>query len=82
MGISDAIYSFYTNSFIAYPLDIVFCHSSPMGLVVSEEGEIYYTTALKGCQGIVFTHGVWMGWTSMVGRRESLSGRYLRKHKV
>ena len=21
----------------------------------------FYPTALKGCQGIVFTHGVWMG---------------------
>ena len=37
-----------------------------------------YPTALKGCQGIVFTHGVSMGWWE--GRRligKSLSGLYL-----
>ena len=22
----------------------------------------FFPTALKGCWGIVFTHGVWMGW--------------------
>ena len=27
----------------------------------------FYPTTLKGCQGIVFTHGVWMG-----GRREKV----------
>ena len=39
----------------------------------------FYPTALKGCQGIVFTHGVRMG-----GRAagNSLSGLYLRNPKV
>ena len=39
----------------------------------------FYPTALKGCQGIVFTHGV-----QMCGRAagKSLSGLYLRNHKV
>ena len=39
----------------------------------------FYATALKGCRGIVFTHGVRMG------RRaggKSLSGLYLRNRKV
>ena len=43
----------------------------------------FYPTALKGCQGIVFTHGVWMGGCSdgrAVGN--SLSGLYLRNRKV
>ena len=39
----------------------------------------FYPTDLKGCQGIVFTHGVRMGgWA--VGR--SLSGLYLGNCKV
>ena len=39
----------------------------------------FYPTALKGCRGIVFTHGVRMG-----GRAagKSLSGLYLRNRKV
>ena len=37
----------------------------------------FYPTALKGCQGIAFTHGVRMG-----GRQEKLSGLYLRNRKV
>ena len=39
----------------------------------------FYPTALKGCWGIVFTHGVRMG-----GRAagNSLSGLYLRNRKV
>ena len=39
----------------------------------------FYPTALKGCWGIVFTHGVRMG-----GRAagKSLSGMYLRNRKV
>ena len=39
----------------------------------------FYPTALKGCRGIVFTHGVRMGRRA-VGR--NLSGLYLRNHKV
>ena len=39
----------------------------------------FYPTALKGCLGIVFTSGVWMGgWE--VGK--SLSGLYLINRKV
>ena len=34
----------------------------------------FYPTALKGCQDIVFTHGVWAG--------KGLSGLYLRNRKV
>ena len=45
-----------------------------------------YPTALKGCRGIVFTHGVRMGGRSVgrVGRAvvNSLSGLYLRNRKV
>ena len=43
----------------------------------------FYPTALKGCRGIVFTHGVRMG--GRAGRQaagKSLSGLYLRNHKV
>ena len=40
---------------------------------------VFYPTALKGCQGIVFTHGVRMGGRA-VGN--SLSGLYLRNRKV
>ena len=42
-----------------------------------------YPTALKGCWGIVFTHGVRMGGCA-VGRAagNSLSGLYLRNCKV
>ena len=39
----------------------------------------FYPTALKGCRGIVFTHGVQMGGRA-VGK--SLSGLYLRNRKV
>ena len=43
----------------------------------------FYPTALKGCQGIVFTHGVRMGGRAS-GRaaRKSLSALYLRNRKV
>ena len=47
----------------------------------------FYPTALKGCWGIVFTHGGRMGGRAS-GRaggrsaRKSLSGLYLRNHKV
>ena len=43
----------------------------------------YYPTALKSCQGIVFTHGVRMG--GQAGGRaagKSLSGLYLTNRKV
>ena len=43
----------------------------------------FYPTALKGCRGIVFTHGVRMG--GRAGGRaagNSLSGLYLRNRKV
>ena len=36
----------------------------------------YYPTVLKGCRGIVFTHGVRIG--RHAGGGESLSGLYLR----
>ena len=39
----------------------------------------FYPPALKGCRGIVFTHGVWMGGR-VAGK--SLSGLYLRNRKV
>ena len=39
----------------------------------------FYPTALKGCQGIVLTYGVWMGRRAVA---KSLSGLYLRNHKV
>ena len=43
----------------------------------------FYPTALKGCRGIVFTHGVRIG--GRAGGRaagNSLSGLYLRNRKV
>ena len=43
----------------------------------------FYPTALKGCRGIVFTHGVRMGrWAGGRAAGKSLSGLYLRKRKV
>ena len=47
----------------------------------------FYPTALKGCRGIVFTHGVRMGGraSGRVGGQaagNSLSGLYLRNRKV
>ena len=47
----------------------------------------FYPTALKGCRGIVFTHGVRMGGRpgGRAGGRaagKSLSGLYLRNRKV
>ena len=42
-----------------------------------------YPTTLKGCQGIVFIHGVWMGGQEggqAAGR--SLSGLFLGNRKV
>ena len=43
----------------------------------------FYPTALKGCRGIVFTHGVRLGGRA-IGRAvgNSLSGLYLRNRKV
>ena len=40
----------------------------------------FYPTALKGCRGIVFTHGVRMG--GWAGGGKSLSSLYLRNCKV
>ena len=46
----------------------------------------FYPTTLKGCGGIIFTHGVRMGIRAvgLVGgwRGKSLSGLYLRNRKV
>ena len=49
----------------------------------ARDSEPFYPTALKGCRGIVFTHGVRMG--GRAGKRaagNSLSGLYLRNRKV
>ena len=43
---------------------------------------LYYPTALKGCLGIVFTHGVQMVGGGGGGGGGSLSGLYLRNRKV
>ena len=51
--------------------------------VLQQTLPFYYPTALKGCRGIVFTHGVRMG--GRPGGRaagNSLSGLYLRNRKV
>ena len=45
----------------APPLFIIHCRTQASKMF--QNG--YYTKALKGCWGIVFTHGIWMG-----GRRE------------
>ena len=49
--------------------------------------KVFYPIALKGCQGVVFTHNVRMG--GWAGRQvggwlagKSLSRLYLRNHKV
>ena len=43
----------------------------------------FYPTALKGCRGIVFTHGVRMGrQVGWPAAGNSLSGLYLRNRKV
>ena len=40
-------------------------------MMVAPEATFFYPTALKGCRGIVFTHGVRMGaWVG--GRREKV----------
>ena len=41
------------------------------GLVGCDKGHLFYPTALKGCRGIVFTHGVEMGGRAG-GRREKV----------
>ena len=55
---------------------ITFCH---VIFLMFTNSFHFYPTALKGCWGIVFTHGVRMG-----GRAagNSLSGLYLRNRKV
>ena len=60
-------------------------HSSvsfEIGVIPFIRLSIFYPTALKGCRGIVFTHGVQMG--GRVGGRggNSLSRLYLRNRKV
>ena len=40
----------------------------------------FYPTALNGCRGVVFTHGVLMGGRAVKGK--SLSGMFLRNYKV
>ena len=42
----------------------------------------FYPTVLKGCQGIVFTHGVQMGGRAGVWAGKSWSRLYLRNGKV
>ena len=44
----------------------------------------FYPTALGGCRGIVFTHGVRMGGRSggIAGSGKSLFGLYFRNRKV
>ena len=58
---------------------------SPQSILLVDA--VFYPTALKGCRGIVFTHGVWMGERAggrSVGRAagNSVSGLYLRNRKV
>ena len=66
---------------LCYPISIHMSQLLSTGRPISS-----YPTALKGCWGIVFTHGVRMGGRAGVragGRREkSLSGLYLRNRKV
>ena len=41
---------------------------------------LFYPTTLKGCQGVIFTHGVQMGIQASSGK--SLSVLYLRNCKM
>ena len=36
---------------------------------VHREAPNFYPTACKGCRGIVFTHGVWMGGRAGSGKK-------------
>ena len=51
MGISDAIFFKYMDIFIYFSNTRCFRF----------QFYNFYPTALRGCWGIVFTHGVWMG---------------------
>ena len=65
------LYKTFYQSYKFQNLDIM-CHL-----------DAFYPRALKGCQGIVFTHGLRMG--GRVGGQsagKSLSGLYLRNPKV
>ena len=43
----------------------------------------FHSKRVKGCRGIVFTHGVWMGGrVSERATENSLSGLYFRNRKV
>ena len=52
-------------------IDILFCNYSTNEFLTIQNisGASFYPTALKGCRGIVFTHGVRMGG-QVGGRRE------------
>ena len=53
------------------------------GDIRSQLVDCFYPTALKGCRGIVFTHGVRMGGRAGgQAAGNSLSGLYLRNRKV
>ena len=71
-----------------YEITIIFSNYKPESLQNEEKAFVvsmyslyllyFYPTVLNGCRGIVFTHGIRMGmWAGY-----SLSGLYLRNHKV
>ena len=72
LKVSQSVYCFTTS--ISHGVENYF--PGLWGKGISDA--VFYPTALKGCWGIVFNHGVRVG-----GRREkSLSGLYLRNRKV
>ena len=73
------IYYYVTYTSFDTPPISCFISSPNCDVIVAAFMTSYYPTALNGCWGIVFTHGV-----RMVGRAagNSLSGLYLRNRKV
>ena len=53
----------------------------PSGFTLRRDAISRYPTAVKGCAGFVFTHGIVMGSSSDAARR-SLSGMYLGNREV
>ena len=62
---------------------LVFVFLLQLKHVEGQKFQPFYPTALKSCQSIVFTHGVWMGGRAdRQAAGKSLSGQYLKMHKL
>ena len=90
MGISDAVLRIGYLLYSTYSVLITSNYYTKLSHYVVLQDDIFdvsdkrcisfYLTTLKGCQGIVFTHGVQIG--GWVGSGKKLSRLYLRNHKV